>query len=127
MPAEDDLVDLLDLLDRVRAALKPTRRVEEKRMFGGTAFMVNGKMCVTVGKKGLLCRIDPDEHDAAVARDGASTMVMNGRSYRGYVRVDPGALETKRDLDSWIDLALDFNSRAKSSKKPSKKASKKAR
>jgi TfoX/Sxy family transcriptional regulator of competence genes len=106
-----------DLLTRVRAALSSRRDVEEKRMFGGTAFMVDGKMCVTVGKKGLMCRIDPALHDAAVERDGCSSMVMNGRVYRGYVRVQPAAVATKRDLDHWVGLALEFNVRAKSSPK----------
>jgi TfoX/Sxy family transcriptional regulator of competence genes len=106
-----------DLLTRVRSSLAARRDVEEKRMFGGTAFMVDGKMCVTVGKKGLMCRIDPALHDAAIERDGCSAMVMNGRVYRGYVRVDPAAVATKRDLDHWVGLALDFNVRAKSSRK----------
>ena len=106
-----------DLVARVRAALASSRRVEEKRMFGGVAFMVDGKMCVTVGKKGLMCRIDPAVHDDAVERDGCRTMVMNGRAYWGFVRVDPAVLGTKRALDYWVGLALDFNARAKSSRK----------
>lgn len=105
-----------DLLTRVRAALATCRRVEEKHMFGGTAFMVNGKMCVTVGKKGLMCRIDPAVHDAAIERDGCSSMVMKNRVYRGFVRVQPTAIATKRALDHWVGLALDFNDRAKSSR-----------
>jgi TfoX/Sxy family transcriptional regulator of competence genes len=79
--------------------------------------MVDGKICVTVGKKGLMCRIDPAVHDSAIEREGCRTMVMNGRSYRGYVRIDPVVLETKRALDYWVELALDFNARAKSSRK----------
>lgn len=31
----------------------------EKRMFGGAAFMVNGKMCVTASRSRIKCRIDP--------------------------------------------------------------------
>ena len=47
------------LVDRVRAALSGTPKVEEKRMFGGVAFMVRGKMCVTARGGRLMCRIDP--------------------------------------------------------------------
>jgi uncharacterized Zn-binding protein involved in type VI secretion len=39
------------LATRVRVVLSG-QRVQEKKMFGGVAFMVNGKMCVTVGKRG---------------------------------------------------------------------------
>lgn len=37
-------------LQRIRKALAH-KKVEEKRMFGGIAFMVNGKMCVTVNNR----------------------------------------------------------------------------
>ena len=33
---------------KVRKALEPVINVTEKRMFGGLAFMVNDKICVTV-------------------------------------------------------------------------------
>jgi len=37
---------------------------------------------------------------------------MKGREYRGYIHVAATAVKTKRELDYWIKLALDFNSRA---------------
>lgn len=100
-----------DLVDRVRAALKRTRRVVEKKMFGGTAFLVRGKLCLSARKERIMCRIDPAIHDDAVRRKGCRTMVMKGRRYRGYVRVVGSALRAKRDLDYWIRLALDYNRR----------------
>jgi TfoX/Sxy family transcriptional regulator of competence genes len=103
------------LANRVKAALGQSRRIEEKKMFGGIAFMVGGKMCVTVGKDRIMCRIDPAIHDAAVERPGCRTVIMKGRQYRGYVHVDADAVRTKRDLDYWVGLALDYNSRAKAS------------
>jgi TfoX/Sxy family transcriptional regulator of competence genes len=99
------------LVDRVRAALAGVRRVEERKMFGGTAFMVRGKICVSARPERIMCRIDPAIHDAAVERKGCRTMVMKGREYRGYVHVDAAAVRTKRDLDYWIALALDYNQR----------------
>lgn len=103
------------LAKRVKVALGTGRRVEETRMFGGVAFMVQGKMCVTVGKDRIMCRIDPAIYDNALKRPGATTVVMRGRQFHGYVRVAAEALETKRDLDYGVGLALDFNSRAKAS------------
>jgi hypothetical protein len=47
--AHDDV-----LAGRVRAALERALRVEERRMFGGIAFMVDGKMCVCVGRDRLM-------------------------------------------------------------------------
>jgi TfoX/Sxy family transcriptional regulator of competence genes len=103
MPLDETLVD------RVRTALGTGRRIEEKRMFGGTAFMVEGKLCVSVGKARIMCRIDPAIHDAALKRDGCTTVVMKGRAYRGYVHIADDALKTRRELGYWVRLALDFN------------------
>jgi TfoX/Sxy family transcriptional regulator of competence genes len=105
------------LLRRVRAALDHVPRVQEKRMFSGITFMVNGKMCISVGPHRLMCRIDPDIHETAVKRTGARTVRMKGRQYIGYVYVDEEALGAKKDFDYWVRLCLDFNTKAKSSRK----------
>lgn len=97
------------LVERVRAMLSGVRGVEEKRMFGGHAFMVRGKMCVTARPQRIMCRIDPAIHDDAVKRKGCRTMVMKGRPYRGYVHVDAEAVETDAALKTWVDLALAYN------------------
>jgi TfoX/Sxy family transcriptional regulator of competence genes len=109
------------LAARVRSALAKVPRVEERRMFGGVAFMVNGKMCVTVGRDRLLCRIDPELHESATRRKGARTVKMKGRDYIGYVYVNEEALKSKSQFDYWLGLALDFNERAKSSRPRKKK------
>lgn len=69
-----------------------------------------------------MCRIDPELHDAAVQREGAKTMVMKGREYRGYVHVAAEALRTRAALKYWIDLALQQNrALASERKKPARK------
>ena|SRR5689334_12795535 len=105
------------LVDRVRVALGRTPRVQEKKMFGGTAFMVRGKFCVSARKERIMCRIDPAVHDAALKRKGSRTVLMKGHEYRGYVHVDADAVKTKRDLDYWVRLALAYNGKAKASPK----------
>ena len=105
------------LIDKVRAALSQLPRVAERKMFGGTTFMVNGKMCISVGRDRLMCRIDPQLHDEAVARTGVRTVRMKGRAYRGFVHVREDAVKSKRDLEYWVGLCLDFNKRAKSSRR----------
>lgn len=96
------------LTNRVRTVLAGVPRVVEKRMFGGTTFMVGGKMCVSARAERIMCRIDPALHDAALKRKGCRTVVMKGRPYRGYVHVDAAVLKGKQ-LDYWIGLALDYN------------------
>jgi TfoX/Sxy family transcriptional regulator of competence genes len=105
----------LVLADRVRAALADVPRIEEKKMFGGLAFMVNGKMCITSGTDTLMFRIDPTIHEKALQRRGTRTVIMRGREYKGFVYVSKEGLGTKKDFDHWIGLALDYNKRAKAS------------
>ena len=97
------------LLDRIRAALADSPDVVEKRMFGGTAFMVRGKMCVTGRAERIMCRIGPAAQPAALKRPGCRAVVMKGRKYKGYVYVDADAIRSDKDLQYWVGLALEFN------------------
>jgi TfoX/Sxy family transcriptional regulator of competence genes len=108
------------LTARIREALAHLPNVEEKRMFRGVTFMVNDKMCISAGDNKIMCRIDPSIHEEALKRKGSETVKMRGREYKGYVYVSEEGIKTKKDLDYWIRLALEFNKLAKSSKKKKK-------
>lgn len=111
------------LADRVREALAGERRVEEKKMFRGVCFMVNGKMCICIGHDELMVRIDPEKQEEAQERNGVRPMIRNGKPIKGYVYVGEEGTKSKRDFDHWVRLALEFNKEAKASKKskPKKK------
>jgi TfoX/Sxy family transcriptional regulator of competence genes len=105
-----------ELADRIRERLMELPMVEEKGMMGGLVFMVNNKMCVGIIKDELMCRIDPEFHEAAVELTGCRTMDFTNRPMRGYVLVDETGMRSLKDLDFWINRALEFNPKAKSSK-----------
>lgn len=107
------------LADRTREKLSGFP-VTEKKMFGGLAFMVNDKMCVTVRPERMMFRIDPQLHDEVVQREGCTTVVMKNREYKGYVFVDAEILNSKPAFDYFMTLAIDFNHHAKSSVKTKK-------
>lgn len=86
-------------------------------MFGGLAFMINDKMCITVGENRMMCRIDPALHQEATQKDGCTTVTMRNREYKGYVHVREEVLHSDKALNYWLQLALDFNEIAKSSKR----------
>ncbi|WP_018627263.1 TfoX/Sxy family protein [Niabella aurantiaca] len=109
------------LAKRMRQALASLPDVAEKKMFGGLAFMVNGKMCLTVGPGRIMCRIDPGMQDALVAREGCSTVVMKGRVYRGYIHVSEAGLQNKAALGYWIRLALEYNKVLSGTGRPKKR------
>lgn len=97
-----------NLADRIRAEVcgadRPSQRVEEKRMFGGLAFLVNGHMAIAAsGQGGLLVRADPAV--SAELCDGVEVapMVMRGREMTGWLRVSGSAAD---DIRRWADVGL---------------------
>ena len=105
------------LNDRIREAIAHLPKVEEKHMFGGTCFMLNGKMCVGVVKDEMMCRIDPEVYEMALDKKGCREMVFTGKPMKGYVYVSEEGMKTKKEFDFWIGLCIEFNKRAKASKK----------
>ena len=80
--------------------------ITEKKMFGGLAFMVRGKLCAGVGGSDgmeVMLRIGKAHHDAALEHEGVRTTVMKGREYRGYIDLDETAFPLLEDL---LALAL---------------------
>lgn len=111
------------LADRVREYLAefPKLEIEEKEMFGGLAFLVNSKMCVNVSGQNLMCRFDPTLTKELSEKAEFVPMIMKGKEYKGYCYVEPIGIKTQKNFEFWINLCLDFNERAKSSKKRNKK------
>jgi TfoX/Sxy family transcriptional regulator of competence genes len=105
------------LNDRIRKAIAHLPKVEEKFMFGGTCFMLKGKMCAGVVKDEMMCRINPDVYEEALQKKGCREMVFTGKPMKGYVFVSEEGLKTKKEFDYWINLCVEFNSKAKASKK----------
>ena len=105
------------LAERIRESLAAIPKVEEKKMFRGITFMVNGKMCVNVSGEELMCRFDPELQETIADKKGFRKMIMKGRVYKGYGYVSQDAIKSKKDFDFWINLCLEFNGKAKASKK----------
>lgn len=112
-----------DLADRVRDYLsqRDEYQIEEKKMFGGLAFMVNGKMCINVGDDQLMCRFDPELTEQLAEKPGYVPMIMKGKELAGYCYVDPIGYRTNTDFTFWLNLCLDYNAEAAKAKKKTKK------
>lgn len=109
-----------NLANRIRQRLVKLPNISEKEMMGGLTFMFNDKMCVGIIKDELMCRIDPTLHEESVEKIGCRTMDFTKRPMKGYVMIDENGMKSQDDFDYWINLALDFNNKAKSSKKKTK-------
>ena len=108
----------LNLADRIARVLKHKNiEFEEKQMMGGLCCMVDDKMCVGIIKDQLMCRIGHEQYELALTKDGCKEMTFTGKPMKGYVLIDPQVLDDDVNLEYWIQLCLDFNPKAKSSKK----------
>jgi hypothetical protein len=93
-----------EAIARLRTSLKGRRTIAEKAMFGGICFMLRDHMLCAASARGFMFRVGADQEAQALARPGATMMVMNGRRFHGYVRVDPQRC-SDRDLTGWVALA----------------------
>lgn len=95
-----------ELADRMRALLDDRDPVE-KKMFGGLAFLVGGKMAIVAsGQGGAMVRVDPEESDRLCEGAGVEPMIMKGQPMKGWLRVRTDQLEEDRELQAWIDRGV---------------------
>jgi TfoX/Sxy family transcriptional regulator of competence genes len=98
-----------DLADRIRDLLLGHRGVVEKKMFGGLAFLIGGKMAVAAsGQGGILVRVDQDESDKLVRSSKATVAVMRGRAMPGWLRVASKDVRTTPQLAKWVRLGAAY-------------------
>ena len=106
------------LAERIRInLLKKRAKSVEKKMMGGLCFMVDDKMCVGVVKDNLMIRIDPNIYDKTLAKKECRKMDFTGKPLKGFIFVEPEGFSNDKDLEYWVQLCLDFNPKARSSKK----------
>jgi TfoX/Sxy family transcriptional regulator of competence genes len=95
------------LAERIRLVLDE-RRVVEKKMFGGLAFMLRDYMCCGVIDDRLMARVGPENYEAALARPHVSKMDFTGRPMKGYVYVEPDGVADDDDLRDWVEKCAAF-------------------
>ena len=96
------------LVQRVRDVLYPLTIAEEKKMFGGIAFMVSGNMTVGVIRDDLIVRVGLENYEASLRLLGADLFKPTNKPMAGWVTVAPEGHQTDEDLKHWVELALDF-------------------
>jgi TfoX/Sxy family transcriptional regulator of competence genes len=98
-----------DLADRIRELVGGEKRLTEKKMFGGLAFLIGGNMAVAAsGQGGILVRVDPAASDRLVSTTKAHPMIMRGRPMAGWLRVDREHLGERRQLATWVERGVSY-------------------
>jgi TfoX/Sxy family transcriptional regulator of competence genes len=108
------------LAERVRKSLSEHHGITERKMFGGLAFMVDGKMSVGVMGDDLMVRTGADGYAEALARPGARPMDFTGRVSKGMVFVAPSGMSRAADLRRWIEAGIAASGKAKPAERRAK-------
>ncbi len=95
-----------ELAQRIRDEIGGHPALEEKQMFGGIAFMVQGNMSVGVSGDDLMVRVGKENHEDAMAQPHVRIFDMGARPMEGWVLVDPDGTATDADLARWIDVGV---------------------
>jgi TfoX/Sxy family transcriptional regulator of competence genes len=96
------------LAERVRKTLGARSGLSERRMFGGLAFLVDGKMFMGIRNSSLMARVGPEHHQDALAMPGVRVMDFTGRPMKGYVYIDPPAVADDTQLAAWVTWCVQY-------------------
>jgi TfoX/Sxy family transcriptional regulator of competence genes len=97
------------LAQRVRRVLARTKSVEEKRMFGGLAFLLNGNLLVGVRQETLLVRLGEEQGEGALLEPHVVPFTIKGRgAMKGWVVIAATGVEDDEPLKAWIKKATKF-------------------
>ncbi|SRR6266566_6866339 len=72
------------LADRLCRALSRRGGISEKKMFGGLAFLLGGKILCGIVKDDLMVRVGPRRYSEALGRPHVRPLDFTGRPMRGF-------------------------------------------
>ncbi len=96
------------LAERIRQCLSRRKNIEEKKMFGGVGFLLNGNLLVGVWKDSLCVRLGPDQAEEALLESHVEKFDITGRPMKGWVLVEPEGVVADEQLSDWIQRATIF-------------------
>ena len=97
------------LAERIRQGLARRKHVEEKRMFGGVGFLLNGNLLIGVRKDSLLVRLGPEQNDEALKEAHVSEFQITGRgTMNWWLVVSLEGVQSDDQLKGWIQRAVKF-------------------
>jgi TfoX/Sxy family transcriptional regulator of competence genes len=100
------MADDESLAERVRRVLSDRVGVDERKMFGGLAFLLGGRMFCGIVKAELMVRVGPERYAEALALPHARPMDFTGRPMTGMVYVAAAGLRGSA-LDRWVERGIE--------------------
>ena len=97
-----------NLAARIRTNLARKKGIEEKKMFGGVGFLLNGNMLVGVWKDSLIVRLGEEQGEEALLEPHVKPFDITGKAMKGWAMVTPEGVQEDDQLKGWIQRALKF-------------------
>jgi hypothetical protein len=96
------------LAGRVSEIITSLPGLEEKKMFGGVGYLLNGNMSVGVYKENLIVRVGHEGFEEKMSMPHTVSFDITGKAMKGWLMVEPGGVESDEDLQYWIDQGVEF-------------------
>jgi hypothetical protein len=97
-----------ELAGRIRALLGD-RATDEKKVFGGLAFMIGGNMAIAASSNGgIIVRVDPAAGPELAETTAAELMEMRGKTMAGWLRVGAAEVENDETLAPWVERGATY-------------------
>ena len=90
------------LAARIRQRLARRKNVQEKKMFGGIGFLLNGNLLVGVWKESLVVRLGETEGEDVLLEPHVKEFDITGQAMKGWVLVEPEGVEDDDQSKDWI-------------------------
>ena len=97
----------LKLAERIRSKLDELP-FEEKKMFGGVGFLLNGNMACGVNKDNLIVRIDPEKQNTLLKKPHAKPFDLTGKPMNGWLVIEADGVKTNKQLGTWVKEGVEF-------------------
>ncbi len=100
------------LAERIRLTLEefpePLRSdISEKKMFGGLAFLLRGKMTVGIVGDDLMVRVLGDKMKDVLSEESVRPMDFNKKPMKEFVFVSPEGCVSETCLRRWLELGIE--------------------
>ena len=96
------------LAERLEEIIDGRTGFEQKKMFGGIGWMLNGNMCVGIYKEWLITRIGEAAGLKMFRGKHVKPMDITGKPMRGWAMVAPEGVVQDADLIRHVECAIAF-------------------
>ncbi len=106
------------LAERVRSVLAERTGVAERRMFGGLAFLLDGKRSCGIMRDELIVRVGTERYEESLGEAHVRSMDVTSHPMRGWVVVAAAGCRDGKSVRKWVERAAEIASFARTSSMP---------